>query len=174
MNPEYIALIVQVIAAAGVIASVFYLSLQIRQQNKITRAEFGHHLTERLYSRYFQTVKDKEYCEFLARDWSVEESRTASDHYRITHFLGMCLVDIRDVYEKVNDGIVDESHLSWRVNALKLGTMKTDIAMRLWEGYRGTAEKPFVSWFESEIYDGNFIAPKLDDDLARRLNARRD
>ena len=69
MNPEYIALIVQVIAAVGVIASVFYLSLQIRQQNKITRAEFGHHLTERLYSRYFQTVKDKEYCEFLARDW---------------------------------------------------------------------------------------------------------
>ena len=37
--------------------------------------------------------------------------------------------------------------------------------------HRGTAEKPFVSWFESEIYDGNFIAPKLDDDLARRLNA---
>ena len=86
----------------------------------------------------------------------------------------MFLVDIRDVYERVNDGIVDESHLSWRVNALKLSTMKTDIAMRLWEGYRGTAEKPFVSWFEGEIYDGNFIAPKLDDDLARRLNARRD
>ena len=135
MDSEYISIMVQVIAALGVIASVFYLSLQIRQQNKITRAEFGHHLTERLYNRYFQTVKDREYCEFLAQDWSAEEDRTASDHYRITHFLAMCLVDIRDVYEKVNEGIVDERHLTLRVNALKLGTMKSGIAMRLWGGF---------------------------------------
>ena len=174
MNPNYIALIVQVIAALGVVASVFYLSLQIKQQNNITRAEFGHHLTERLYNRYFQTVKDKEYCEFLARDWAAEEDRTASDHYRIAHFLLMCLVDIRDVYEKVNDGIVDERHLSWRITALKRGTMKTDIAKRLWVGYRGTVEGPFATWFESEIYDGKFIAPNVDDELARRLNAIRD
>ena len=96
MDSEYISIMVQVIAALGVIASVFYLSLQIRQQNKITRAEFGHHLTERLYNQYFQTVKDREYCEFLAQDLSAEEDRTASDHYRITHFLAMCLVDIRE------------------------------------------------------------------------------
>ena len=174
MDSEYISIMVQVIAALGVIASVFYLSLQIRQQNKITRAEFGHHLTERLYNRYFQTVKDREYCEFLSQDWSAEEDRTAGDYYRITHFLAMCLVDIRDVYEKVNEGIVDERHLTLRVNALKLGTMKSGIAMRLWGGLRADAEDPFVTWFESEIYDGNFKAPDMDDELARRLNARRD
>ena len=68
MNLNNITLIVYVIAALGVIASVFYLSLQIRQQNKISSAEFGHHLIDRRYNRYSQTAKDADYCEFLARD----------------------------------------------------------------------------------------------------------
>ena len=103
---------VQVIAALGVVASVFYLSLQIRQQNKIASAEFGHHLTERLYNRYFQTAKDADYCEFLARDWASNEVRTAADQIRITHSLGMYLVDIHDVYQKVDAGMVAENHLT--------------------------------------------------------------
>ena len=111
-NPNYITLFVQVIAALGVVASVFYLSLQIRQQNKIASAEFGHHLTERLYNRYFQTAKDADYCEFLARDWASDEVRTAADQIRITHSLGMYLVDIHDVYQKVDAGMVAENHLT--------------------------------------------------------------
>ena len=69
---------------------------------------------------------------------------------------------------------MDERHLTLRVNALKLGTMKSGIAMRLWGGLRADAEDPFVTWFESEIYDGNFKVPDMDDEFARRLNARRD
>ena len=45
MISELILLIVQVIAALGVIVSVIYLGVQIKQQNEITKAEFGHSLT---------------------------------------------------------------------------------------------------------------------------------
>ena len=61
MNSEIIILSVQVIAALGVVVSVIYLGVQIRQQNKIAKAEFGHHLTQRLYDRSFQTSKDREF-----------------------------------------------------------------------------------------------------------------
>ena len=52
MISELILLIVQVIAAFGVIVSVIYLGVQIKQQNEITKAEFGHSLTNRMYERY--------------------------------------------------------------------------------------------------------------------------
>ena len=52
---ETIVLAVQIIAALGVVVSVVYLGVQINQQNKITKAQFGHSLTQRLYERYFQS-----------------------------------------------------------------------------------------------------------------------
>ena len=170
MNPNYITLIVQVIAALGVVASVFYLSLQIRQQNKIASAEFGHHLTERLYNRYFQTAKDADFCEFLAVEWASEEVRTAADQLRIGHSLGMYLVDIHDVYQKVDAGMVAENHLTWRVSVLKLANMKTDIARAFWAEYRETVDTTFTKWFEAQIYDGEFTPPEVNSTLAYQLN----
>ena len=55
LDKDFIILIVQIIAALGVVVSVIYLGLQIRQQNIITKAQFGDSLTQRLYDRYFQT-----------------------------------------------------------------------------------------------------------------------
>ena len=54
---ENVNLIIQIIAAGGVIVSVVYLAIQINQQNKITRAQFGHTLTQRQYDRYFASSR---------------------------------------------------------------------------------------------------------------------
>ena len=58
MDANLILLIVQVVAALGVVISVVYLGVQIHQQNEITKAQFGHSLTQRQYERYFATTKD--------------------------------------------------------------------------------------------------------------------
>ena len=58
------------VAAFGVVVSVIYLGIQIHQQNEITKAQFGHSLTQRMYERYFNTAKDREFSEFLAKDWA--------------------------------------------------------------------------------------------------------
>jgi hypothetical protein len=49
IDKELIVLAVQIIASLGVVVSVIYLGIQIRQQNIITRAQFGHSVTQRLY-----------------------------------------------------------------------------------------------------------------------------
>ena len=100
------------------------MGVQIRQQNVITKAQFGHHLTERLYERYFETAKDAEFAQFLSRDWDSKDLNVA-DSYRVMHFVMMCLVDVFDTYEKVNAGMVEEKHLRLRMRNLKLGLMKT-------------------------------------------------
>ena len=65
MDPNLILLIVQIIAALGVVISVVYLGVQIHQQNEITKAQFGHSLTQRQYERYCNDQRP-EFADFLA------------------------------------------------------------------------------------------------------------
>ena len=149
---EYILLGVQVIVALGVIVSVVYLAVQIHQQNEITKAEFGHSLTHRMYERYFNTSKDDEFSNFLSKDWSNTENLSDSERWRVAVFVNMILVDIFDTYDKVEKGFVDKSHLEMRIHMLKLGTMKTEIAKTTWNYWKGTRDQKFIEWFDGEIY----------------------
>ena len=151
MNAETIIIIVQMIAAFGVVVSVIYLGIQIHQQNEITKAQFGHSLTHRMYERYFNTSKDKEFSNFLSKDWAAGELDNA-DKWRVAVYVNALLVDIFDTYEKVEKGFVDETHLKMRMHMLKLGTMKAPIAQSTWKYWRGIKSKEFVEWFETEIY----------------------
>ena len=151
MNAETIIIIVQMVAAFGVVVSVIYLGIQIHQQNEITKAQFGHSLTHRMYERYFNTSKDKEFSNFLSKDWAAGELDNA-DKWRVAVYVNALLVDIFDTYEKVEKGFVDETHLKMRMHMLKLGTMKAPIAQSTWKYWRGIKSKEFVEWFENEIY----------------------
>ena len=152
LERELIILIVQIIAALGVVVSVVYLGIQINQQNKITKAQFGHSLTQRLYERYFETSTNKDYAEFLAKDWNADDL-TPTDITRIQMAVITYLVDIFDVYDKVQEGLVNKSHLETRMNTLKLGVMKTTAAKVVWSYWKNNREQSFIDWFESEIYD---------------------
>ena len=151
MSAETIIIIVQMVAAFGVVVSVIYLGIQIHQQNVITKAQFGHSLTHRMYERYFNTSKDKEFSNFLSKDWAAGELDNA-DKWRVAVYVNALLVDIFDTYEKVEKGFVDETHLKMRMHMLKLGTMKAPIAQSTWKYWRGIKSKEFVEWFETEIY----------------------
>ena len=151
MSTETVILIVQMVAAFGVVVSVVYLGVQIHQQNEITKAQFGHSLTHRMYERYFNTSKDREFSNFLSKDWAAGELDDA-DKWRVAVYVNALLVDIFDTYEKVEKGFVDESHLKMRMHMLKLGTMKAPIAQSTWKYWRGIKSKEFVEWFETEIY----------------------
>ena len=151
MSTETVIIIVLMVAAFGVVVSVIYLGIQIHQQNEITKAQFGHSLTHRMYERYFNTSKDKEFSNFLSKDWAAGELDNA-DKWRVAVYVNALLVDIFDTYEKVEKGFVDETHLKMRMHMLKLGTMKAPIAQSTWKYWRGIKSKKFVEWFETEIY----------------------
>ena len=125
--------------------------MQIKQQNIITKAQFGHSLTQRLYERYFQTSTNKEYAEFMAKDWDAEDLNP-TEETRVQMAILTYLVDIFDVYDKVQAGLVDRSHLDTRMNTLKLGVMKTKNAKLVWSYWKWNRTKEFVKWFEEEIY----------------------
>ena len=161
---EIIVLAVQIIAALGVVVSVVYLGVQINQQNKITKAQFGHSLTQRLYERYFETSTNRDYAEFLAKDWNADDL-TPTDITRIQMAVITYLVDIFDVYDKVQEGLVNKSHLETRMNTLKLGVMKTTAAKVVWSYWKNNREQSFIDWFESEIYDDEAGNVSLEESL---------
>ena len=161
---ELIILIVQIIAALGVVVSVVYLGVQINQQNKITKAQFGHSLTQRLYERYFETSTNRDSAEFLAKDWNADDL-TPTDITRIQMAVITYLVDIFDVYDKVQEGLVNKSHLETRMNTLKLGVMKTTAAKVVWSYWKNNRDQSFIDWFESEIYDDEAGNVSLEESL---------
>ena len=132
MTLEELGNLGEAIGAVGVIFSLVYLAIQIRQQNKIAKAQFGNSLTQRLYDRYFQTSKDAEYAEFMALDWNSDDLSKV-DVWRVQMALLTYLVDLFDVYDKYHPGLVDRSHLDTRMRTLKLGVMKTTLARRVWD-----------------------------------------
>ena len=169
MNSEIIILVVQIIAALGVVISVIYLGVQIHQQNEITKAQFGHSLTQRLYDRYFNTTKDKEFSLFLSQDWSSDDL-TNEERWRVNHFIMMCLVDLFDVYDKVENKFVEQKHLDIRINALRLGVMKTEAGISVWNYMKSTRSKKFIERFEEEIYQNEIEIDESRVDKLKDLN----
>lgn len=145
------------IAALATVVTLLYLSAQIRQTNLITKAQFGHGLTHRLYERFFQTAKDQEFAEFLGKDWAAEDLNSV-EKSRITFFTIMLLVDVFDVYDKVKQGLVEEKHLDMRVHMLRTGIFRSPTGARLWSFWKTVRDQEFVDWFEKNVVDPNAMA----------------
>ena len=118
MTLRTLIVLAQFVAALGVFFSVVYLAIQVRQNAKITKAQFGHSLTSRLYERYFLAAKDQEFSRFLAKNWSTDKLEDY-EYWRITLWINTCLVDIFDTYDQHKHGLVDITNLNMRINLLQ-------------------------------------------------------
>ena len=79
------------IASAAVIFTVIYLAIEVHQTTKTVKAQFGHSLTSRLFERYFQSAKEQEFCQFLAKSWS-NDVLEDYEYCRITLWINTCLL----------------------------------------------------------------------------------
>ena len=161
MSIQDIGSLGEFVAALATVITLIYLSAQIKQNNLITKAQFGHGLTQRLYDRFFNTAKDKEFAEFIAKDWAAEDLED-SETSRVTWFSIMLLVDVFDVYDKVKQGLVEEKHLDMRVHMLSTGIFRSPIGNRVWKFWSIARDEEFVTWFENNVLDPTTAKEKMD------------
>jgi len=154
MLQDLIILLVQIIAAFGVVVAVFYLGVQVKQQNAITKAQFGFSLTQRLYDRFFQTATNPEFCDLLSLDWADTELSN-QQRWQAGFYINTLLVDIFDTYDKTQAGFVEADQLTMRMNLLRSGMMKLPQGKMLWNIWKPTRSENFISWFAHEIYQGD-------------------
>ena len=165
-----LGLIAQIIEGALLPLSLIYLAREAQLNVKLTRAQFSHTLTDRLYERYLSSTQNEEFVAFLAKDFSSPEL-TAEDHWRVTLWTNTMLVDLFDTFEQRENGLATQEQLDMRVNLLKLGLMQSPGEKAAWSLLKPSKDSAFVDWFETEIYGG----PLADDSVDRTtsLNMRR-
>ena len=82
----------EVVAALATVATLGYLALQIRLNNKLAISSIEHNLNTRVYERRFTISRDDEFCNFLSRDWSADEL-TRTEKTKIAQYVTMLIID---------------------------------------------------------------------------------
>lgn len=150
MNTQAIADIIQFITAAGVIASVLYLAIQIRQNTRSERSSTQQQLTDRIHNRLLLVATNTDLAALIAADWSTTEF-TDVEQIQIRYWLAAIIADIKGIHAQYKLGLVTKSSLHGRITIIKQGVFKTEIAVSTWNNVKGESEADFINWFEKHI-----------------------
>ena len=161
MNIDALGSLADLIAAFATVGTLLYLASQIRQSSEIAKAQFGLGLTQRIYDRYLKSTQDPQFAEFLSKDWADSENMSETDKWRLMTFFTTIFVDIFDVYDKVESGLVDRKHLDLRIHLMQLGVFKTTAGQRSWSFWKLHKDQELVEWFEHNILNTESPTKKL-------------
>ena len=77
----------------------------------------------------------------------------------------MCLVDLFDVYDKVEQGYVEKKHLDIRMTPLRMEIMKSSIGKGVWKYMKINHDVEFIECFEQQIYEKELV---MDEKIKKR------
>ncbi len=143
---------IQIISAVGVVASILYLAIQIKQSTTSARSSTQQQLTERIHNRLLLVATNSELAELISSDWKTTEF-TDVQKIQISYWLSAIITDIKGMHTQYKLGLVTESALHGRITVIKRGVFKTDIAVTVWNNIKGESEPEFIRWFEKHIID---------------------
>lgn len=147
---ESLPSLTELISAIGVIASILYLAIQVRQNTLSTRASTIHSLTTRMNERLLLVASNDELAELLTLDWEDDEL-SPTQKTKLRYWLSAIITDLRDIYFQHQMGIVPKSTLNARVAIIRRRIFRTEIGLDLWLGLKDAYEDDFVQWFNQEV-----------------------
>lgn len=150
MDTQALSDTIQMISALGVIASMLYLAIQIKQNTTSARSTTQQQLTERIHSRLLLVATNKELASLIAADWKAS-TFTDVETVQISYWLSAIITDIKGIHAQYKLGLVSKSALHGRITVIKHGVFKTDIAVSVWNNIKGESEPEFIAWFEKFI-----------------------
>jgi hypothetical protein len=148
-----ISLISQIIGATGVVASILYLAMQIRQNTKIAQSETLHALASRLIDRLLMVATDTELAELIAKDWDGELSQPET--MQLTYWITSVVIDLKDVHHQCQLGVIPYSFLLERTQVAKRGMFNTALGKQVWENAKTVCDTKFILWFEKAMATDN-------------------
>lgn len=150
MQLQDIAATADVVGAVGVIASMLYLAIQVRQNTRTTRSATLQALSGRLTERLLLVATETDLAQLIALDWEAEEL-DAVQRTRITYWISAILVDLSDMYNQYRLGVIPYSSLQSRVKVMRQRLFQTEIGQQVWTNLRPVYAPDFVQWFEREV-----------------------
>jgi hypothetical protein len=148
---------VEVVAAVGVILSLLFVGLEIRQNTAAVRAQTRQGLTT-MSGDFLMQMATTDLGDLWFR-WAAGEEIDPSEWNRLHLAIITGVRNLENIYLQYREGVIDESALSsygWR-GSVMYGTDR--FAEWWWAGGRNRFNPMFVAAFEAEY-------PKLADDQA--------
>ena len=107
MNWEAIGAVAEMLAASGVVISLFYLAIQIRVQNKETRLAAMHEISTAFREAY-TAFNDGEIADIFVRGNSNFESLTDTEKVRLFATMNPLLKVLEEAFWQHKQGRLDE------------------------------------------------------------------
>lgn len=146
MKKSTISLIVEIIGAAGIIASLIYLSIQINQSNKVARAE----ITKDLYLASRQVIMEFASNDNLSEIWTEMRNFENEDLARRYAFYQSFfrLYELQHILNK--QGLLEEN-MAISYGLIVRMFSKTDWFPDYWKNAQKEFNPEFVKYVEKQI-----------------------
>lgn len=152
MIGEFFSRAIEIIGALGVMASILFLSLQIRQYTTATRSATLQALTNRVHDRLLLVPSNPELAQLISSDWTGELDEV--QRTQLFYWLSAAIVDVKDIYNQYRMGIIPADFLESRMRIFRRNLFQSPPAQHVWQNMRGAYEDDFILWFEQQIAQG--------------------
>ena len=141
----------ELVAALGVIVSLAFVGLQIRQSTAVARGQVRQELAS-LNQDFLSLMTDEDLSRIWIRAWESEEELELEreEELRASMLMNMTLRRFENVFFQFSEGLIDESALG------SYGLQRTSVFgstrfRRLWMNVRPGFDAEFVAYFEGKL-----------------------
>lgn len=153
MNWEAIVAISQLVAAIGVILSLIFLAIQLRQNTKAVRSSSIHDLTYSLSATAQTVVENENIVQILLKAKAGPESLNEEERARLHYWLVMAFRRFEGVYFQRTLGLVDSTMVEgFERSFISMVASKSGRAW--WSTAKGVFSSGFVSYVDEQIQKG--------------------
>ena len=139
------------VAAIATVATLIYLALQIKMNNRLAISNIENQLNSRECERRLAIALDNEFSGFLAKDWE-KERFTPTERTQAAQYITMLVIDVRETFLQNKLGFVSRELLENRMIRLNMGIMRSEVAKSVWATYKMMVEGDFAAYFEARIF----------------------
>jgi len=150
MNLDTIVAISQLLAAAGVIASLVFLAMQLRQNTKAIRASSIQNLVQSLSANAQTWVENESLIQVALRANSNPEQLTDVEFARLHFWFVMAMRRFEGVYFQQSLGLVDSTFIEGFERS-HLSIIASRSGRDWWNGARGIFSAGFVSYVDQHL-----------------------
>ena len=146
MKKSTISLVVEVIGAIGVIASLIYLSIQIKQSNKVAKAE----ITKDLYLASRQVIMELASNDNLTKVWADVKEFEGEDDARIYAFY-QSFFRLYELQHILNEQGLLEENMAISYSLIVQMFAGTKDFPKYWEQAQNEFNQDFVNYVNEQI-----------------------
>ena len=150
MDWQAVNAIAQVIAALGVVLTLFYLAAQIRQNTKAIRRSAYQELLNYVANLNVKLVEDRSLCEVFIALRDGLENLEEPDRMRVLAWFGTVFRHYQNAFNLYQENVITQQHWSL-LSATIEKNLNSQGALDMWAVVRGTFTPQFQHMIDARV-----------------------